>query len=151
MLNNKNYYNLSLINLDILLLFFIAYLISRYFIELNEIEGFILPSLSIGIPILSILIRILFEKRLTILKGIYFYGLAFLSILPYIVMKFRNNTIENKLIQLAYNHFQNSNKLGIFTEFGAIKKMFFIFCIIISILLLTLIVSSIKIIKGNKK
>ncbi|MGP1543630.1 MAG: hypothetical protein ACTTIO_01505 [Candidatus Fimenecus sp.] len=151
MLKNKKHYNLSLIILDFLSLLFISYIIIRYFIEFDEIDGFVLPTLSIGIPILSILIRILFEKRLTILKGIYFYGVAFLSILPYIVMKFRNNTIESKLIQLAYKHFQNSNKLGIFTEFGTIKKIFFIFCIVVSILLLTLIASSIKTIKGNKK
>lgn len=105
--------------------------------------------LSIGIPILSILIRILFEKKLTILKGTYFYGTSVLSIMPYTIMKFRNNTIENRLIQLAYKHFQNSNKTGIFTEFGAIKKIFFIFCIVVSILLLTLILSSIKIIKDK--
>ncbi|MGP1361107.1 MAG: hypothetical protein ACTTK5_01545 [Candidatus Fimenecus sp.] len=151
MLKNKKHYNLSLIILDFLSLLFISYIIIRYFIELDEIEGFILPTLSIGIPILSILIRILFEKKLTILKGTYFYGTSVLSIMPYTIMKFRNNTIENRLIQLAYKHFQNSNKLGIFTEFGAIKKIFFIFCIVVSILLLTLIVSSIKIIKGNKK
>lgn len=151
MLKNKKHYNLSLIILDFLSLLFISYIIIRYFIELDEIDGFILPALSIGIPILSILIRILFEKKLTILKGTYFYGTSVLSIMPYTIMKFRNNTIENKLIQLAYKHFQNSNKLGIFTEFGAIKKIFFIFCIVVSILLLTLIVSSIKIIKGNKK
>lgn len=151
MLKNKKHYNLSLIILDFLSLLFISYIIIRYFIELDEIDGFILPALSIGIPILSILIRILFEKKMTILKGTYFYGTSVLSIMPYTIMKFRNNTIENKLIQLAYKHFQNSNKLGIFTEFGTIKKIFFIFCIVVSILLLTLIVSSIKIIKGNKK
>lgn len=151
MLNNKKHYNSALIILDLLILFFISYIISRYFIELDEIEGFILPTLSIGIPILSILIRILFEKKLTILKGTYFYGTSVLSIMPYIVMTFRNNTIENKLIQLAYKHFKSSNKPGIFTEFGAIKKIFFIFCIVISILLLILIASSINIIKENKK
>lgn len=63
MLNNKRYYNLSLIILDFLSLLFISYIIIRYFIELDEIEYFILPMLSIGIPILSILIRILFEKN----------------------------------------------------------------------------------------